>query len=195
MKVARVVQAGGRRKRLPTRGNLADGLPVSSSTTWAEEVLKEVAAHSACWAKAGPPILDGKRAATTRERWQQVHDMLDRGLGLLECTRRLNLALNTVKRYARVSEPERVVRAPQYRPTLVDPYRDHLRARRARTPPFRCCNCSKRSKPWDTPEARTWLYRYITQGRVRPTSHDSPRAALPGYCCPIPTACQIRTGT
>src|SRR5438874_284770 len=43
----------------------------------------------------------------------------------LECARRLNLALNTVKRYARVGEPEPLQRAPQYRPTLVDPYRDH----------------------------------------------------------------------
>lgn len=32
----------------------------------AEAVLKEVAAHSACWAKAGPPPRQGKRAATTR---------------------------------------------------------------------------------------------------------------------------------
>jgi len=64
----------------------------------------------------------------------QVHDLLDKGVGLLECAIRLNLALNTVKRYARVSEPERLVRAPQYRPTLVDPYREHLRHRRAEDP-------------------------------------------------------------
>lgn len=100
----------------------------------AEAASKEVAAHSACWAKAGPPIREGKRAATNRERWRQVHDLLDKGVGLLECAIRLNLALNTVKRYARVSEPERLVRAPQYRPTLVDPYREHLRHRRAEDP-------------------------------------------------------------
>ena len=100
----------------------------------AEAVLKEVAAHSACWAKAGPPPREGTRAATTRERWQQVHDLLDKGVGLLESARRLNLGLNTVKRYARIGEPERLVRAPQYRPTLVDPYRDHLRRRREADP-------------------------------------------------------------
>ncbi|GGS46994.1 hypothetical protein GCM10010156_02110 [Planobispora rosea] len=94
-----------------------------------QAVLKEAAAHSACWAKAGPPIKDGTRAQTTRERWQQVHDLLSKGVGLLECARRLNLALNTVKRYARVPEPQRLQRAPLYRPTLVDPYRDHLRRR------------------------------------------------------------------
>lgn len=100
----------------------------------AEAVVKEVAAHSACWAKAGPPIREGRRAETTRERWRQVHDLLDRGVGLLECARRLNISLNTVKRYARTSEPERLVRAPKYHTTLVDPYRDHLRRRRAEDP-------------------------------------------------------------
>ncbi|MFD5513660.1 ISL3 family transposase [Streptomyces sp. NPDC127051] len=99
-----------------------------------EAVLKEVGAHSACWAKAGPPLKEGIRAATTRERWQQVHHLLDTGAGLLECSRRLGLSLNTVKRYARHAEPEHLVRAPQYRPTLVDPYRDHLRQRRQEDP-------------------------------------------------------------
>ena len=65
---------------------------------------------------------------------RQVHDLLDRGTGLLECSRRLGLSLNTVKRYARVAKPGRMIRAPRYRATLVDPYRDHLRARRAEDP-------------------------------------------------------------
>lgn len=55
----------------------------------AEAVLKEVGAHSTCWAKAGPPLREGTRAQTTRERWQQVHQLLDAGVGLLECSRRL----------------------------------------------------------------------------------------------------------
>jgi hypothetical protein len=33
---------------------------------------KEVAAHSACWAKT-MPLQEGKRAGTTLQRWQQVH--------------------------------------------------------------------------------------------------------------------------
>ena len=51
-----------------------------------EAVLKQVAAHSACLAKAGPPNREGKRAATTRERRQQAHDLLDKDVGLLECS-------------------------------------------------------------------------------------------------------------
>jgi hypothetical protein len=60
----------------------------------AEAVLKEVAAHSGCWAKASLPAREGSRAVTTRERWQQVHDLLGKRVGLLECARRLNLGLN-----------------------------------------------------------------------------------------------------
>ena len=69
-----------------------------------EAVRKEVAAHCACWAR-GTPLQAGKRAATTLERWQQVRELRTRNVGLLECARRLDLSLNTVKRYDRASEP------------------------------------------------------------------------------------------
>jgi len=98
-----------------------------------EAAAKEVAAHSACWAE-GAPLPDGRRAETTRERWQQVHDLRSKGVGLLDCSRRLGLSLNTVKRYDRADAPERLRRAAQYRPTLVDPYRDYLRKRRTEEP-------------------------------------------------------------
>jgi hypothetical protein len=54
----------------------------------AEAALKEVAAHSSCWAAAGPPRRHSKQVQTTAERWQQVHDLLSKGTGLLECSRR-----------------------------------------------------------------------------------------------------------
>ena len=82
--------------------------------------------------KEGTPLQEGRRAETTLERWQQVHDLRSQGVGLLDCSRRLGLALNTVKRYDRAEEPERLRRAAQYRPTLVDPYRDYLHKRRIR---------------------------------------------------------------
>lgn len=96
-----------------------------------DKTLATVRSHSSCWATVNPPRPAGVHEQTTRERWHQVHDLLGKGVGLLECARRLNLALNTVKRYARTREPEALRRAPRYRPTLVDPYRDHLRERRA----------------------------------------------------------------
>jgi len=132
----------------------------------AEAVLKEVSAHASCWAAAGPPVKEGKRAGTTAERWREVHDLLGKGTGLLECSRRLGLSLNTVKRYARAAEPERLVRAPQYRPTLVDPYRDHLRARRAGDPAVPVLRLLAEIRDLGYTGSMNLLYRYITQGRV-----------------------------
>jgi transposase len=130
-----------------------------------EAVGKEVAAHSVCWAKAGR-MQDGPRAESTRERWQQIHTLLAANVGLLECARRLNVSLNTVKRYARAAEPERLQRAPQYRPTLVDPYREHLRRRREQEPAIGNLQLFKEIKALGYPGSMNLLVRYITQGRV-----------------------------
>ncbi|WP_443709850.1 ISL3 family transposase [Salinispora arenicola] len=138
----------------------------------AEAVRKEVTTHSSCWATAGPPQ-EGIRAVTTRQRWQQVHDLLDKGVGLLECARRLNLGLNTIKRYARISQPQRLVRAPQYRPTLVDPYRDHLRRRREQDPAVGATQLLAEIRELGYTGSLNLLYRSITQGRV-----DADRPAL-----------------
>lgn len=130
-----------------------------------EAVLKEVAAHSSCWAKTVAPQ-DGPRAQNTLQRWHQIHTLLDQKVGLLECARRLNLSLNTVKRYARAGEPERLQRTPQYRPTLVDPYRDHLRRRRAEEPAVATLQLFREIKELGYPGSMNLLVRYITQGRV-----------------------------
>lgn len=88
------------------------------------------------------------------------------GVGLLECARRLNLALNTVKRYARVDKPEQMRRAPQYRPTLVDPYREYLRKRRAEDPAVPVLQLLREIRERGYTGSQNLLYRYITQGRV-----------------------------
>src|SRR5512142_1835172 len=120
-----------------------DALPeaVQVSDRWhlwhglAEAAWKDVAAHSACWAEAeGIPLQEGRRAETTLERWQQVHDLRAQGVGLADCARRLGLAMNTVKRYDKADKPDKLRRAAQYRPTMVDPYRDYLRKRRSEEP-------------------------------------------------------------
>src|SRR5215468_378442 len=142
-----------------------------------EAVRKEVAAHSACWAK-GMPLQEGKRAATTLERWQQVHELRARNVGLLDCARRLNLSLNTVKRYDRASEPERLQRVPKYRPTLVDPHRDYLRKRRAEEPGVPVQQLLREIRERGYQGSSNLLVRYINQGRLdsdRP--HLSPRRA------------------
>nr|WP_322723633.1 ISL3 family transposase [Streptomyces spongiae] len=131
-----------------------------------DKALAEVRSHSSCWATVNPPRPAGVHEQTTRERWQQIHDLLGKGVGLLECARRLNLALNTVKRYARTQEPEALRRAPRYRPTLVDPYRDHLRARRAADPAVPVLHLFHEIKELGYTGSLNLLYRYITQGRA-----------------------------
>lgn len=131
-----------------------------------DKTLAEIRSHSACWATVNPPRPAGVREQTTRERWQQIHDLLDKGVGLLECARRLNLSLNTVKRYARTREPEALRRAPRYRPTLVDPYRDHLRERRAADPAVPVLQLFREIKDLGYTGSLNLLYRYITQGRA-----------------------------
>jgi transposase len=152
------------RRALPAAVQVADRWHLWHNL--AEAVGKEVAAHSVCWAKAGPPPRDGPRAATTRERWQQIHALLDKGVGLLECARRLNLSLNTVTRYARITEPDRLVRAPKYRPTLVDPYRDHLRHRREQNPAIPVLHLFHEIRKLGYAGSLNLLHKYINQGRV-----------------------------
>jgi hypothetical protein len=140
-------------------------------------VRKEVAAHSACWAK-GTPLQEGKRAETTLERWQQVHDLRGKGAGLLKCARRLGLSLNTVKRYDRACEPGRLQRVPKYRPTLVDPYRDYLRKRRAEEPGVPVQQLLREIRERGYQGSSNLLVRYINQGRLDGSQpHLSPRQA------------------
>ena len=146
-------------------------------TAWPRPPPREVAAHSACWAD-GAPLQEGKRAETTLERWQQVHALRSKGAGLLDCSRRLGLSLNTVKRYDRADAPERLQRAPQYRPTLVDPYRDHLRKRRAEEPGIPVRRLLREIRELGYQGSSNLLVRYINQGRAdsdRP--HLAPRKA------------------
>ncbi len=131
-----------------------------------EKTLAEVRSHSACWATSNTPRPAGVHEQTTRERWHQIHDLLGKGVGLLECARRMNLSLNTVKRYARTREPEALRRAPRYRPTLVDPYRDHLRERRAADPAAPVKQLFREVQEQGYTGSFNLLYRYITQGRA-----------------------------
>ncbi|MCX5205903.1 hypothetical protein OG897_31300 [Streptomyces sp. NBC_00237] len=150
----------------------ADPTIVQVSDRWhlwhglVETALKEIGAHASCWGKFGPPLAEGKRAATTRERWRQVHNLLDRGVGLLPCARRLGVSLNTIKRYVRCDEPDRMVRAPVYRACLVDPYRDCLRTRRTDDPAAPVTHLLAEIREQGYTGSANLLVRYINQGRV-----------------------------
>lgn len=129
------------------------------------KVLAEVRSHAACWATAvNPTRPGGVREQTTRERWQRVHHLLDQGVGLLECARRVDVALNTVKRYARMKEPTGDRRAPRYKPTLVDPYRDRLRRRRSEDPAVPVTHLLREVKELGCTGSANLLVRYIDAG-------------------------------
>jgi len=91
-------------------------------------VEKSVVAHAGCW-NATAPRAGSVREQQTRERHAAVHALLAQGAGLLECTRRLGWTINCVKRYARAERVEDLLRPPQYRACLVDPYREIVRTR------------------------------------------------------------------
>jgi transposase len=97
-------------------------------------VERTVTAHAACWRAAPTETAAGSRNERTLARHAAVHELLEGGVGLCETARRLGLGLNTVKRYARVTDPDQLIRPPQYRRCLVDAFRDHLRERRAAGP-------------------------------------------------------------
>jgi hypothetical protein len=119
------------------------------------------------------PLQEGKRAGTTLQRWQQVHDLRAQGVGLLDCSRRPGLALNTVKRYDKAGKPEKLRRAARYRPTLAGPYRDYLRKRRAEEPGVPVQQLLREIRGLGYPGSSNLLVRYLNQGRA-----DAPRSCL-----------------
>ncbi|MEU1827554.1 ISL3 family transposase [Streptomyces abikoensis] len=131
-----------------------------------DKVQLEVRAHAGCWATINPPRPGGVREQTTRERWNKVHDLLGQGVGLLDCARRLGVSLNTVKRYARMPEPHALRLTPAYRPTLVDPYREHLRRRRAEEPSVPVTHLLREIRELGYTGSANLLVRYLNQGRA-----------------------------
>lgn len=152
---------------------IRDGAPqaVQVSDRWhlwhnlAKAVEKTVIAHSPCW-HTGPSsqtrILDNR----TRSRHAAVHALLDQGLGLLDCARRLGWALNTVKRYARAATADELRRPPKYRQTLVDPYREHLRRRLAEEPGVAVTRLLAEIRDRGYTGSANLLVRYLNHGRA-----------------------------
>ncbi|MER7894560.1 ISL3 family transposase [Micromonospora sp. NPDC094482] len=152
---------------------IRDGAPqaVQVSDRWhlwanlARAVEKTVVAHSGCWHQH-PAGTDRPLDERTRQRHTAVHDLLGQGVGLLECARQLGWALNTVKRYARATTAEQLQRPPRYRETLVDPYRDHLRRRRAEDPQVPVTRLLTEIRELGYTCSANLLVRYLNQGRA-----------------------------
>ncbi|GAA4608886.1 hypothetical protein GCM10023107_88870 [Actinoplanes octamycinicus] len=75
-------------------------------------------------------------------------------------------ALNTVKRYARAASAEELKRPPRYRETLVDPFRDHLRRRRAEEPGVAVTRLLAEIRELGCTGSANLLVRYLNQGRA-----------------------------
>ncbi|MFI7033593.1 ISL3 family transposase [Microbispora rosea] len=73
----------------------------------------------------------GRLAERTRERHALVHELLAQGRDLREIARELNLARNTVRRFARASSPEELLvhNGPGQRPKMIEEYAGYLRQR------------------------------------------------------------------
>jgi hypothetical protein len=80
-------------------------------------------------------------------------------------TAHVGLAMNTVKRYARAATPERIQRVPKYRACMVDPYRDHLRARREQEPGVGATALLAEIRALGYTGSQNLLVRYLNQGR------------------------------
>lgn len=131
----------------------------------AKAVEKTVITHSGCW-RDGPVRPLQPLDERTRERHRAVHALLEEGHGLLECARRLGWALNTVKRYARAATADELQRPPRYRDTLVDPFRDHLRRRRAENPGVPATRLLAEIRELGYTGSANLLVRYLNQGRA-----------------------------
>ncbi len=152
----------------------------------------EVRAHAGCWATINPPRPGGVREQTTRERWNKIHALLGQGIGLLDCSRRLNLALSTIKRYARMPEPQALRIAPTYRPTLDGPYRDHLRTRRQADPAVPVTHLLREIRELGYAGSANLLVRYLNQGRAEATVPIPPRATPAASCSMTRRICDRR---
>lgn len=131
-----------------------------------DRVLLEVRAHAGCWATINPPR-PGRSARADHPR------TLEQGPRSPRPGRRSARLLpppepgpehrQTLRPHARTADP-RI--APAYRPTLVDPYRDHLRARRAADPAIPVTQLLREIRELGYTVSANLLVRYLNQGRA-----------------------------
>lgn len=91
----------------------------------------------------------------------------------------------------------RVVRlrpAPKYRPTLVDPYRGHLRRRRLENPAVPATHLLQEIRELGYTGSSNLLARSIDQGRAEADRPALSPGAWPAVCSPAPTASRATGG-
>lgn len=111
--------------------------------------------------------VDGRRIAVSVRARRLVCPVLD-------CPRQ------TFREQAPMKEPTGDRRAPRYKPTLVDPYRDHLRRRRSEDPAVPVTHLLREIKELGYTGSANLLVRYITQGRAE---GDKPVTTPQRFAC------------
>ncbi|WP_334028727.1 ISL3 family transposase [Nocardia terpenica] len=76
-----------------------------------------------------PPVVDGRRAELTRQRWAEVHALWDKGIGHTAICRALNLDDKTVRRYARAASAEELLTQSPQRGSALDAHTVYLAER------------------------------------------------------------------
>jgi transposase len=119
----------------------------------AEAVERVVAAHAACLREPDPPppaaavesalvepqtpsrsatLGPGRLHERVHQRHAAVHGLLEQGRGIKQVARDLNLAIGTVRRYARAEKPGDLLGNQwQHRASPLDEFKPHLRRRLA----------------------------------------------------------------
>ena len=141
----------------------------------ADAAEKTAIAHRACFTAprdgtgstgGGTARGEGPSAQRTRARHAAVHALLAQGASHGQIMRRLHLSRNTVKKYAAAEHPGQLIHGPKYSTTLVDPFRDYLRQRRAQEPAVPTWTLLGEIKAMGYQGGSTLLYRYLGQGRA-----------------------------
>jgi hypothetical protein len=139
-----------------------------------DAVEKTAAAHRSCYSASDPVHAagggaargEGPHAQRTRARHKAVHALLDQGASHGQIMKRLHLSRNTVKKYAAADRAEQLIHGPKYSTTLVDPFRDYLRHRRAQDLSVTTWALLGEIKAMGYQGGQSLLYRYLGQGRL-----------------------------
>ena len=95
----------------------------------------------------------------------------------------------TLRPHARTPSP---AHRPAYRPTLVDPYREHLRRRRAKDPAVPVTHLLEEIRELGYTGSANLLVRYVNQGRAEGDRPSPPHVTPAASCSPIPKTCARR---
>jgi transposase len=142
----------------------------------------------------------GLLAPRTRQRYQQVQELLAQGATIRAIARELDLARGTVRRFARASSVHELLAKPHPgRPRVLDEHADYLRERLASgvtNAVTLCAELRERGYRGSTTTLRAYLRPLRAAVGRPPASRRPPRpASWPAGCSPTRTGSPTTTAT